>query len=73
MPETGKRVYHISKRREDGQWQIKAAGGAKAIKLFRTQAEAINHAITLADNQDGRVVVHKADGSFKSVTLNKKA
>ena len=64
-----KKVYHISKRKEDGMWQIKASGGAKAIKLFRTQAEAIDAAVTLAQNQGGRVVVHKANGAFKSISL----
>lgn len=59
------KVYHISKRKQDGKWQIKAAGGAKAIKLFDTQKEAIAYAKTLADNQDARIVVHKMDGSFK--------
>lgn len=59
------KVYHISKRKQDGKWQVKAAGGAKAIKLFDTQKEAIAYAKTLADNQDARVVVHKMDGSFK--------
>lgn len=63
------RVYHISKRKEDGMWQIKASGGAKAIKLFRTQVEAIDAAVTLAQNQGGRVVVHKANGAFKSISL----
>ena len=64
MPKADK-VYHISKRKQDGKWQVKAAGGAKAIKLFDTQKEAIAYAKTLADNQDARVVVHKMDGSFK--------
>lgn len=59
------KVYHISKRKQDGKWQIKAAGGAKAIKLFDTQKEAIAYAKTLADNQEARIVVHKMDGSFK--------
>ncbi|MDE6598180.1 MAG: DUF2188 domain-containing protein, partial [Clostridia bacterium] len=70
-PEPGdeKRVYHISKRKEDGMWQIKASGGAKAVKLFRTQAEAIDAAVTVAQNQGGRVVVHKANGAFKSISL----
>ena len=32
----GKRVYHVSKRAEDGMWAVKFAGGEKAIKLFKT-------------------------------------
>lgn len=59
------KVYHISRRKDENKWQIKAEGGAKAIKLFNTQAEAIEYAKTLADNQDARIMIHKADGSFR--------
>lgn len=59
------KVYHISRRKDENKWQIKAVGGAKAIKLFNTQAEAIEYAKTLADNQDARIMIHKADGSFR--------
>lgn len=62
------KVYHISKRKDDGKWQIKAEGGAKAIKLFKTQKEAIDYCKTLADNQDARIMIHKEDGSFRKLT-----
>ena len=62
-----KKVYHISKRKEDGMWQIKAAGGEKAIKLFKTQKEAIDYCKTLADNQDANIRIHKEDGSFRKL------
>ncbi|MDE6356365.1 MAG: DUF2188 domain-containing protein [Clostridia bacterium] len=62
------KVYHISKRKEDGKWQIKAAGGEKAIKLFKTQKEAIDYCKTLADNQDASIMIHKEDGSFRKLT-----
>ncbi|MDE6504391.1 MAG: DUF2188 domain-containing protein [Clostridia bacterium] len=62
------KVYHISKRKTDGKWQIKLEGGAKAIKLFDTQAEAVAYGKTLAENQDARFVLHKLDGSFRKLT-----
>ncbi len=65
------KVYHISKRKDDGKWQIKIGGGAKAIKLFDTQAAAIEYAKTLADNQDARIMIHKEDGSFRKLTYKK--
>jgi cytoskeletal protein RodZ len=68
---TAAKVYHISKRKDDGKWQVKFAGGSKAIKLFDTQAEAIEYAKKLADNQDARIVIHKEDGSFRRLTYNK--
>lgn len=65
------KVYHISKRKADNRWQIKAAGGAKAIKLFNTQAEAIDYGKQLAENQDARIMIHKEDGSFRKLTYKK--
>lgn len=62
------KVYHIAKRKEDNMWQIKAAGGEKAIKLFKTQKEAIDYCKTLADNQDANIMIHKEDGSFRKLT-----
>lgn len=66
------KVYHISKRKDDGKWQVKAAKGAKALKLFNTQLEAIDYAKAIAENQDARIVIHKEDGSFRNLTYKKK-
>ena len=60
-------VYHISKRKEDRRWQVKAEGASKALKLFFTQDEAIAYAKTVAGNQEGRIVIHKEDGSFRKL------
>jgi hypothetical protein len=58
------RVYHVAKR-EDGKWQIKFAGGEKAIKLFNTKAEADAAAKEMAANQKGTVLVHASKGKNK--------
>lgn len=58
------RNYHITKR-ADGKWQVKFAGGEKAIKLFDTQAEAIAYAKKLAVNQEGSISIHKKDGKMR--------
>ena len=58
------RNYHVAKR-PDGKWQVKFAGGEKAIKLFATQAEAIEYAKKLAENQDGSISIHKKDGKMR--------
>ena len=52
------RNYHVAKR-PDGKWQVKFAGGEKAIKLFGTQAEAIAYAKKLAVNQEGSIPTQK--------------
>ena len=61
---TAAKNYHVSKN-EDGKWQVKFAGGEKAIKLFDTQAEAIDYAKQLAKNQDGNITIHKRDGKLR--------
>ena len=58
------RNYHVAKR-PAGKWQVKFAGGEKAIKLFSTQAEAIAYAKKLAENQDGSISIHKKDGKLR--------
>lgn len=60
-----KKIYHISKRKEDGKWQVKFANGERALKLFDTQAEAIAFAKEKAKNQDGAISIHKVDGKIR--------
>ena len=60
----GKRVYHVVKR-EDGMWEVKFAGGDKAIKLFPTQKEAVDYTKKMAENQDGKMLVHNSKGANK--------
>ncbi len=67
-PAASNKVYHISQRKDDMKWQVKAAGGEKALKLFNTQAEAIDYAKKVAGNQEARIVIHKVDGSFRKLT-----
>ncbi len=65
------KIYHISKRKDDNKWQVKAAGADKALKLFLTQAEAIEFAKKTAGNQEAKIMIHKADGTFRSLTYKK--
>ena len=58
------KTYHISKH-PSGKWQVKFAGGEKAIKLFATQAEAIEFAKKTAGNQDGSIRVHSKKGKIR--------
>ncbi|MCL1979433.1 MAG: DUF2188 domain-containing protein [Methanomassiliicoccaceae archaeon] len=63
---TDNKVWHITKRDEDGMWQVKAEGAARATKLFRTKAEAEDYVKTLVSNNEGsRVVKHKKTGEFQ--------
>jgi hypothetical protein len=60
------KVWHITKRDDDGKWQVKAEGAEKATKLFRTKAEAEDYVKTLKNNNEGsRVVTHKKTGEFQ--------
>ena len=62
--EVNYRTYHLVKR-SDGKWEVKFAGGQKAIKLFSTQKEALEYSKKMAKNQDGSVLVHNSKGSNK--------
>ena len=67
----GYRTYHLVKR-EDGKWEVKFAGGQKAIKLFDTQKEALEYSKKMAANQDGTVLVHNSKGANKGRIAKKK-
>jgi outer membrane biosynthesis protein TonB len=62
--EVNYRTYHLVKR-SDGKWEVKFAGGQKAIKLFDTQKEALEYSKKMAKNQDGSVLVHNSKGINK--------
>ena len=64
------RVYHVAKR-EDGKWQVKFAGGEKAIKLFKTQKEALEYSKQMAENQGGAMLVHNSKGKNKGKIKSK--
>ena len=57
--------YHVVKRASDNMWEVKYAGGSKAIKLFKTQAEAIEYTEKMAENQGGSMLVHNSKGANK--------
>ncbi len=58
-------TYLISKRAEDGKWQVKIRGGVKAIKLFDTKKEALEYTKGMAINQERAVLVHASKGPNK--------
>lgn len=58
-------IYHVTKRKEDGKWQVKLQKGGKAIKLFNTQEEAYAYAKKLAGGKDGTVHLHKVSGQIR--------
>ncbi len=64
------RRYHVSQH-PDG-WAVKFATGEKAIKVFKTQKEAHDYAVKMAENQKGRgvkasVVVHSKEGKLRKM------
>ena len=60
-----KKVYHVSKRAEDGKWTVKFAGGEKVIKLFNTKAEAEEYVKKMAENQGVAYLTHASKGKNK--------
>jgi hypothetical protein len=59
-----KKVYHIS-HRPDGGWQVTFPGSEKALKLFKTQAEAIAFAEGVAKNQGSSISIHSKKGAIR--------
>ncbi len=49
----------------DGGWQVKKAGAQKALKKFKTKAEAEEYAKQVATNQGSSVVRVKKDGQIQ--------
>ncbi|HBD05952.1 MAG TPA: hypothetical protein DCY93_00885 [Firmicutes bacterium] len=58
-------TYHVSRRSKDGKWQVKFGGSDKPIKLFDTQAEALDYAKELSQKYDKSVSIHKRDGKIR--------
>ena len=56
--------YHVSQH-PDGGWQVKREKATKALKIFKTQAEAIAFAKEKAGNQENNVIVHKKTGQIR--------
>ena len=59
----GTKVYHLTKRKEDGMWAITFVGGKKAIKLFKTKKEAEEYLKTLTENQGATALIRNSKGS----------
>lgn len=57
------KVYHLTKRKEDGMWAITFVGGKKAIKLFKTKKEAEEYLKTLTENQGATALIRNSKGS----------
>lgn len=69
--------YHVSQNKDEksefkNQWRVRKQGSRKTIKYFKTQAEAIAYAETLAENNDTSIVIHKRDGSIRKQDYTKK-
>lgn len=63
-----KTVYHVSKRDNDGrEWKVFIQESSKVIKLFDTQAEALEYAKQLCKNKDdgSYVILHGLNGKIR--------
>ncbi len=57
-------AYFVSPH-PDGGWQVKRANAQKALKKFKTKAEAEAYAKQVASNQGTNVVRQKKDGKIQ--------
>ena len=65
-----KTAYHVSKRDDkegSREWKVFIQGSTKVIKLFPTQKEALDYAVSLCKNKkDGSyVLLHGLDGKIR--------
>lgn len=58
------KAYHVSQH-ADGGWQVKGAGSEKALKRFKTQAEAIKYAKEVSESQGTTYLVHSMKGKIR--------
>ncbi len=62
-------AYHVSKREEKDsrEWKVFIQGSNKVIKLFPTQKEALDYALSLCKNKDNGsyVMLHGLDGKIR--------
>ena len=56
------KIYHVSKRKDDGKWTIKLEGSDKVIKTFATKVEAEEYVEGLAERQDGSIKLRASKG-----------
>lgn len=61
------KIYHITYRSDDGVWSVKLEKGKRALKLFKTQAEAISYAKELMKNQEASFRVHSLKGKIRKI------
>ena len=57
------KVYHLTKRKEDGKWAITFVGGQKAVKLFKTKKEAEAALKVLTENQGATALIRNSKGA----------
>lgn len=57
--------YLVQKRSEDDMWEVKVKGSSRAIKLFKTKAEAMEFVKVRAANNDRGFVTRASKGEKK--------
>lgn len=55
---------HVTPRGD--QWAVQSAGGQRATKLHDTQAQAIEHARSIAQNQGSELLIHGRNGQIRA-------
>ena len=49
----------------DGEWGIRGEGNGRLTAIYPTQAEAIEHAREIAQNQGSELVIHNRHGQIR--------
>jgi hypothetical protein len=52
-------------RNPKGGWSVQQAGASRAIRVFRTQQDAVRFAKQVSRTQGGDLFVHHSDGTIR--------
>jgi len=63
-PKKRKAAIHITKHKNGG-WQVKKEGAQRALKLFKTQKEAIDYAKVIEKEKGTGYIIHKVSGTTR--------
>ena len=51
------------------KWGVRAANSERPSKLFKTKRMAIAHAFDVADNNEGKIIIHDKGGKIRKIKV----
>ena len=64
MAKHGPKTHHVVPNKDDGGWDVRRGGGARASGHFETKQEAIEAGREISQNQGTELSIHNKDGKI---------